>query len=77
VLSLALTLSPQPCPIAEAHRQALQAEDANPLFLVTLSDCLQADEPDQARALLERALVAPGLAVQDRAAVQARIEQLR
>jgi ferric-dicitrate binding protein FerR (iron transport regulator) len=77
VLQLALAVSEQPCTIALAHQQRLMAEPSSPVTLVVLSDCLASQEPQQARSLLERALEAPGLAVQDRAEVQQRIERLR
>lgn len=77
VLQLALAISDQPCTIALAHQERLQAEPSSPLALVLLSDCLVEQDPQKARGLLERAIEAPGLAVQDRAEVQQRIERLR
>ena len=77
VLRLAIDLSEQPCSLALAHQDRLQGELATPADLVTLSDCLQASDPDQARSVLERALGAPGLAVQERAAVQGRLSLLQ
>jgi ferric-dicitrate binding protein FerR (iron transport regulator) len=77
VLRLALSIAEQPCPLALDHQLQLQDEQASALDLVLLSSCLAPQQPQQARGLLERALEAPGLAVQDRAEVRQRLEQLR
>jgi hypothetical protein len=77
VLRLALDLSEAPCPIAARHQSLLGAETAAPADLVLLSDCLRSSDLSRSRALLERALGAPGLALDERAAVQERLEQLR
>ena len=77
VLRLALELSTEPCTVALDHRALLSAAGASPAQLVSLSDCLQLSEPDQARTLLERALGANGLANEERAAVQSRLDLLR
>lgn len=77
VLRLAMDSSEQPCSLALAHQPLLEGELATPADLVTLSDCLQEQDPERARGLLVRALGAPGLATQERVAVQERIEQLR
>ncbi len=74
VLRLGMELHQEPCALAMAHSAVLSSDQAAPADLVSLSDCSSGDD---ARALLVRALEAPGLAVQERAAVQERIEQLR
>jgi hypothetical protein len=76
VLRLALTLAEQPCSLALQHSVTLSAPEALPADLVALSDCLGTSDPEQARALLQRALEAPGLHIQDRAALQQRLDQL-
>ncbi len=77
VLRLALGLSEAPCPLALEHRALLETDPAAATDLVQLSDCLYDSDLEQARALLERAMGAPGLALDERAAVQERLEQLR
>ncbi len=77
VLRLAMDLSEEPCGLAMEHSAMLQADNAPPADLVTLSDCLANDQPERARALLERAMLAPGLEPRERAWVHRRMSDLQ
>ncbi len=77
VLRLAMGLSESPCQLAAAHRAMLESEQAQAVDLVRLSDCMGADEGEQARRLLVRALAAPELGPTEIQHLQQRLDRLR